>query len=236
MNKTLSTLIGASALTVGLLAFTPSQAQAAFTLTFDVQESTNGQENIPLNAITANVTDTGSGALFTFSAAVPTGNPNGLTSLAAEQFGWYNVGTLLGTPTTITNSISGVTNFVNSTPPPNGLPDIPGSFTLATEAQNITGPGGGGGIPVASLNLGETFSVLLSYQTGVNFAQVQNAFSLDRALGGAYLGTHVISINGGGSEAFTTSPVPEPLTLLGSGIALGFGGYMKRKLGQSKKA
>jgi hypothetical protein len=186
MNKTFSTLIGASALAVGLLAFTPSQAQAAFTLTFDVQESANGQQNIPLNAITADVTDAGTGALFTFSAAVPAGNPNGLTSLAAEQFGWYNVASILGAPTTITNSIVGVTNFIDSVPPPNGLPDIPGSFTLAAEAKNITGPGGIS-IPVASLNLGETFSVLLTYKTGVDFLDVQQAFSLDKALGGAYL-------------------------------------------------
>jgi hypothetical protein len=39
MNKTLSTLVGASALAVGLLAFTSSQAQAAFTIT---QTGTSG--------------------------------------------------------------------------------------------------------------------------------------------------------------------------------------------------
>ena len=34
---------------------------------------------------------------------------------------------------------------------------------------------------------------------------------------------------------FTYSPVPEPLPILGSGIALGFGGFLKRKLGKSQK-
>jgi hypothetical protein len=33
----------------------------------------------------------------------------------------------------------------------------------------------------------------------------------------------------GGSYSFTVQAVPEPLTIIGSGIALGFGGFLKRK-------
>ena len=39
--------------------------------------------------------------------------------------------------------------------------------------------------------------------------------------------------NGKGNTIST--PVPEPLTILGSGIALGFGGFLKRKLGKHQK-
>jgi hypothetical protein len=43
--------------------------------------------------------------------------------------------------------------------------------------------------------------------------------------------------NGEGLSAVTIhlSTVPEPLTILGSGIALGFGGFLKRKLGKYQK-
>ena len=43
--------------------------------------------------------------------------------------------------------------------------------------------------------------------------------------------------NGEGLSAVTIrlSTVPEPLTILGSGIALGFGGFLKRKLGKHQK-
>ena len=37
------------------------------------------------------------------------------------------------------------------------------------------------------------------------------------------------------SVTSNSQPVPEPLTILGSGIALGFGGFLKRKLGKHQK-
>jgi hypothetical protein len=40
--------------------------------------------------------------------------------------------------------------------------------------------------------------------------------------------------NSGKGNTIST-PVPEPLTILGSGIALGFGGFLKRKLGKHQK-
>jgi hypothetical protein len=38
-----------------------------------------------------------------------------------------------------------------------------------------------------------------------------------------------------GGFGYAPQPVPEPLTILGSGIALGFGGFLKRKLGKNQK-
>lgn len=39
----------------------------------------------------------------------------------------------------------------------------------------------------------------------------------------------------GSSAAFGTTPVPEPITLIGSGIALGFGAFLKRKATQKQQ-
>jgi hypothetical protein len=50
---------------------------------------------------------------------------------------------------------------------------------------------------------------------------------------------NIYNLKGGsgflGSFTYTPQAVPEPLTILGSGIALGFGGFLKCKLGKHQK-
>ena len=50
---------------------------------------------------------------------------------------------------------------------------------------------------------------------------------------GTGMATFDYTVNG---PDIITDNVPEPLTILGSGLALGFGGLFKRKYDQSKKA
>ena len=60
----------------------------------------------------------------------------------------------------------------------------------------------------------------------------QNAYTPISFLGTFTQGGDWIALD---NVSVKTAPVPEPLTIIGSGIALGFGGFLKRKLGKHQK-
>jgi hypothetical protein len=244
MNKTLSTLVGASALAVGLLAFTSSQAQAAFTITqtgtsggnpgglpvyqvtglvagdsFDITYDysslpwLDALASITIDSLTssnANVTVTLTNNSPQIGTAGPQNTPTPrITSFGLSVDNFTGLGT--GTAGTLLNSFDN-SNFAGGF----------GTLVCATSGNNCAG-GGNGGIGAGGLS--DTFTFSLNGNFGTSPTLTLDAFAIK-----------IQSGPGGASFEVPGTPVPEPLTLLGSGIALGFGGYMKRKLGQSKKA
>ncbi|MEB3310445.1 MAG: PEP-CTERM sorting domain-containing protein [Snowella sp.] len=68
--------------------------------------------------------------------------------------------------------------------------------------------------------------------TGLNVSQFNVPYpNGDNPLAAAHIGGYGRSAAFGG---YGTTPVPEPITLIGSGIALGFGAFLKRKAKQKK--
>ena len=68
-------------------------------------------------------------------------------------------------------------------------------------------------------------------QFRLNFT-AQNSYTPISFLGTFTQGGNLIALD---NVSVKTAPVPEPFTILGSGIALGFGGFLKRKLGKHQK-
>ena len=68
---------------------------------------------------------------------------------------------------------------------------------------------------------------------------IYTGFSANGLLDNGVLGGDVVSgdgFSGVGSYSGTIFVVPEPLTIMGTGIAAGFGAFFKRKCSSNKKA
>jgi hypothetical protein len=219
MNKTLSTLMGASVLATGLIGAVNVEKAAAFGVDFTLNSYT----------ITANDTDPG---LVVETQQILT-TPYSFTLDEGEMTGYINLFDIWTDETTVNNGEDTVAKPISvafdfTAPPPPFGGDATGSTNGVR--SGIFGFVQNGEVTWNNpliLNYGEGGSGKLKIEL-TNTIFNKGVFGLNE--GEQYGGTVQVKFTN------HTSPVPEPLTLLGSGIALGFGGYMKRKLDQSKKA
>jgi hypothetical protein len=84
---------------------------------------------------------------------------------------------------------------------------------------------------------GQSLGVLFTLNQGATFSQVQQGFNSQNLA----VALHVGSLSNGGSDWYgtdgvTTKDVPEPLTMLGTAAALGFGGLFQRQRNKQQKA
>lgn len=136
-------------------------------------------------------------------------------------------------------SITGSTgvSFTNGTgniPSPNGVSP---SFT-ATAGLGVVRTNQGGvtnGVNNGSLPTAETLTLLYNLGTGRQLSDLSTAL----ASGALRIGMHVQSIGvNSGSDSFVSNPnaVPEPFTIVGSGVALGVGAMMRKKQQKKEKS
>lgn len=88
------------------------------------------------------------------------------------------------------------------------------------------------------VNPGESLGILFNLQPGFSNPMF-TAILADLKSRSLQVGIHAQGFSGGGSESesFVNEAVPEPLTMLGAGAAIGMGALMKRRqAGQQKKA
>lgn len=233
MNKTLSTLIGSSVLAVGAtLATTATPAHA---LIYGFSNITN---NNPSNVNVANqlfvdVTDAGSNKVnFKFT------NVGSIASSITDIY--FDDGELLSIAS-ITDSGSGVAFSQGASPgnlPSGNNVNFNTTAGFSADSDSPVQPNG--------VNPGEFVNVLFNLQSGKTYSNVIAALNTSLASpgvdvnGGLRIGLHVQGIGSASkSDSFVNGgsqgqPVPEPLTLLGSGVALGYGTFLKRKLNKQK--
>lgn len=113
-------------------------------------------------------------------------------------------------------------------------PNLPGGSSVSF-SSNYTA---GSNAPVQrnGVNPGESLSILFNVRPG--FIDPFNAVITDLQRGSLRVGIHGQGFQNGGSESYVNEAVPEPLTMLGSGLALGLGALLQRKLSrlQSSKS
>ena len=133
-------------------------------------------------------------------------NPKSLASLAVNGIG---------------NS-SGVIFSQNLSPGnfPGGSNAASFSFTANNSTQGI--------------NQGQTLSLLFNLKPGF-VTPTFTAILADLKTGSLQVGLNATGFSGRGNASFVNQAVPEPLTMLGSGAALGMGALLKRKTANSKK-
>lgn len=109
--------------------------------------------------------------------------------------------------------------------------NLPGGTTISFDSDYTVGANA----PVQpnGVNLGESLSIL--FNTEPRFKDPFNAVITDLQKGSLRVGIHGQGFANGGSESFVNEAVPEPMTMLGSGIALGFGGLLKRRAAKNQK-
>jgi hypothetical protein len=99
------------------------------------------------------------------------------------------------------------------------------SFFSATSSSNGLG-----------INPGETLGILFNLQPGFSNPMF-TAILADLKSGSLQVGIHAKGFSDGGSASFVNTAVPEPMTMLGTGAAIGMGALMKRRqAAQQKKA
>jgi hypothetical protein len=88
------------------------------------------------------------------------------------------------------------------------------------------------------VNPGEALTILFNLTQGTSF----NSLIAGLNSGSVRVGLHVQGYQSGGSESFinlsntpTTEPVPEPMTMLGSGLAIGFGALFQRQRAKKRQ-
>jgi hypothetical protein len=237
MKRTLSTLAGASVLAAGLMALAPSQAQAAAPqpqLCTNGYNTTTGGFSLSYNGAAPNYcrgTDNLSNASDAGELNFVNNNPAVDNSGGIPLFGTNLTTPGASTPTPYPYSplpywtFDSKTNSPALTPPSSGQPDI--------LDISFTNQGGKGTFTIGNTNYRGGLALLLKqsqYTSVYYWDNIQGGFSGNWNIGGIVNQGNSISHWG----AYTTAPVPEPITLLGSGIALGFGMYAKRKLNGQK--
>lgn len=215
MNKTLSTLVGASVLTTGLMALVPQQAQALTSIYlgngFDLpdidDEFIYSKDGISVTATGSNLAN---GEVDVWRSLLGLGvySPGDTIINGGTQIeGGINAAETLQLNFNTVVSLKSVT-FSRV-----GRND---SFKLIVDGDQFT---------VADIPDGNLLDLDISQftfnpaPTGTGFGFTINDNNDDYLL--KYVDVHA---------------VPEPLTLLGSGIALGFGSFLRRKLDRIKQA
>lgn len=118
-------------------------------------------------------------------------------------------------------SSSGV-NFSTNYPGPNNLPGGRSVQFTADFSAGATAP-----VQPNGINPGEVVSILFDVTPGFN--DPFNAVVTDLRRGGLRVGLHAIGFEDGGSESFVNGAVPEPMTMVGTGVAIGAGMLLKRR-------
>jgi hypothetical protein len=89
---------------------------------------------------------------------------------------------------------------------------------------------------VKGIDPGETLSILFNLQPGFSNPMF-TAILADLKSGSLQVGIRAKGFSDGGKESFVNAAVPEPMTMLGTGAAIGIGALMKRRqAAQQKKA
>jgi hypothetical protein len=167
------------------------------------------------------------------------------------KFTFTNSGTTTATITDINFGKSNFSNFLsfqnlntNLIGSPSTSTDLGVNFTKAANPGNLPG-GKFGWNPVISFKAdspggylkngvdnGEFLSIIFELVGGKSFADIEDGFKTNTLA----IGTHVQAINQTHSDWFESQyqsvPVPEPLTILGTVTAFGFGSLFKRKYGK----
>jgi hypothetical protein len=178
---------------------------------------TNDTPDNVAGQIAISVVDSGNGTVefnFTNIGAIA-------SSITDIYFGKATtVSNMLGNITAIVNN-SGVSFSENST----SLQSPTGKFAWSSRVKaNADSP-----VSINGIDLNETLAI--QFNTTASFQSIQDAFLRDQSLA---IAMQVQNIGPtGGSDWFGSNlnvePAPEPLTILGTGIAFGFGGLLKRE-------
>jgi hypothetical protein len=242
MNKTLSTLISTSVLATGLTVVSMAPAQA-FNIT---QTGTSGGNpgGLPVYEVSGLVEGDSFQVDYDYStlpwlAAVADVVVTSLTSSNAKvQVTLTNNSPTTGTAGNPATNTPRITAFGLSVDNFTGLGggssagaildsfddgNFPGFSSVvgcATSGSNCAG-GGQGGIGAGGGS--DTFTFSLNGSFGATPSLTLDAFAIK-----------IQSGPNGDSFEVPGTPIPEPLTMLGSGIALGFGSYLKRKMDKQK--
>jgi hypothetical protein len=208
-----------------------SSALPAAAVTFDFTRVQQFNNTInPASNFKVDVTEVSGKVQFLF-----TNSGSATVTIADIYFGKSNTFTnyLLNSSVDITNS-SGVA-FEAGASPNNPGGGIQWNAAFGSDPQN-SGYGKGG----VDSNVGESVAFSFGYAPGSTFNNVLSGLAngqLTIALHGTSIGG-----SGGGSDWFsnnssvTAKDIPEPLTMLGTAAALGFGGLFQRQRNKQQKA
>jgi hypothetical protein len=183
-----------------------------------------------------------------FKTRVSMYNPSQGSNPNQVLFEFFNLGNLASSITdvyfqdTAPKSLAGIARIFNSSgtsfsegaTPPNLPGGNPVGFVANFSADsNSRRPGvKANGVD----NVGESLGVLFNLKPGFSNPMF-TAILADLKSGSLRVGIHAQGFSDGGSESFVNKAVPEPLTILGTGAAIGMGALMKRRqTAQQKKA
>lgn len=145
------------------------------------------------------------------------------TSITDIYFGKDNViSDVLGSITGIINTV-GVNFSEVAVSPPSSTDNL--KWNSQVKANNIDD----------GIDVGETLAIQFNPKD-TSFIDIQNAFLQDRTLA---IGMQVQNTDSTGGSYWLSSnpfiePAPEPLTILGTGVAFSFGGLLKREYDKKK--
>ncbi|NJL85014.1 MAG: PEP-CTERM sorting domain-containing protein [Leptolyngbyaceae cyanobacterium SM1_1_3] len=158
-------------------------------------------------------------------------DPSSITRIYFEDTDFKTLGAIAG----IINS-AGV-NFSTTAPGNSNLPggkSVDFQTTASVRAENPVRPSGVNNDPNAIGTPPSEF-VAIVFDVLPGFSDPFNAVVTDLRRGTLRVGMHAQGFSDGGSESFVNGAVPEPITTVGSGIALGFGALMTRKRNLAKR-
>lgn len=228
MKKVLATGLSAAVLSIGSLAISAGNAQAA-----TISHSGNLFSNVTKATV-------GNAELLKFNSAL--GTLTGVT-LTSQVSGSAALSVYNSTDTTQGFSKGKAEFDFNLLAPQVSVDSTAGAYNLAgTVAAGVTSSFSG---PVSTVD--GTYNVLsgdLSYYIGngtTTFTATgdlsDGSYSGKGASGVFFSGTSLLSANAIVTYTYTSAAVPEPLTILGAATAVGFGAAFKRRaLKNNKKA
>ena len=224
MNKL--SFIPAALLATGVALAANSMPADAFSLSF-TNVSNNGSTNVAPN-FNVDVTDAGNGKVqFTFSN---TGSA-GVATMNQVYFGTQNT-----FPQYLSTSNVSVVNGPGVQFSSGATPNNPGGG-IAWDAAYAADPDSPGGFGKNAVDVGESVSFVFNLANGAQYNQLEGLFNS----GTLAVALHAQSIGGSGgysdwfasNSSITSKDIPEPITILGTGAAIGFGGLFRRE--QSKR-